>query len=414
MIKLFCTFFMSITITVLLAQGVAINSTKAAPDSSALLDISSTKKGLLPPRMTTTDRISIFNPAKGLLVYDTDKQCLFIYGGIGSDVGWKEVRSLNDLLKGGNVGDVIRWDGNKWVVGSTDNLLHIFYGDKDGDGFGDRFKPLSLIEGSVPPADFVNNNTDCNDDNSTANPNAAEICNGVDDDCDGQIDEGTPGGGQSCNTGQLGACAAGVTACMNGAIVCVPLKQPSAEVCNGIDDDCDGQIDEGNPGGGQSCNTGQLGACASGVTTCMNGAFVCVSLKQPSAEICNGIDDDCDGQIDEGNPGGGQSCNTGKPGVCAAGITVCQAGAIVCVQNLQPSSEKCNGLDDNCNGIVDEACTGTKTGPVKAKVLQQDNTASMQLFPLPKLLYYEKKNVVKDVISTVGNREFFQNLLWSF
>ena len=72
------------------------------------------------------------------------------------------------------------------------------------------------------------------------------------------------------------------------------------ETCNGFDDNCDGQIDEGNPGGGQACGTGQAGVCGQGTTPCAAGILSCVPNAQPSPEVCNGLDDDCDGQIDNG------------------------------------------------------------------------------------------------------------------
>jgi hypothetical protein len=185
-----------------------------------------------------------------------------------------------------------------------------------------------------------------------------EVCNGIDDNCNGVVDEGDPGGGGGCNTGMPGVCVSGTIHCQNGALVCVSNQQPSAEVCNGIDDNCNGVIDEGNPGGGGACNTGKLGVCAAGTVNCQNGALVCTQNQQPSTEVCNGLDDNCNGVVDEGNPGGGVACNTGMIGVCAAGTTSCQNGAIVCTQNQQPSTEVCNGLDDNCNGVVDEGDPG--------------------------------------------------------
>jgi hypothetical protein len=92
-------------------------------------------------------------------------------------------------------------------------------------------------------------------------------------------------------------------------------------------------VDNGNPGGGVACNTGKLGICAAGTTACVGGAITCVQNQQPSAEVCNGLDDDCNGVVDNGNPGGGVACNTGKPGICAAGTTACVGGAIACEPN---------------------------------------------------------------------------------
>src|SRR5207302_1927204 len=139
---------------------------------------------------------------------------------------------------------------------------------------------------------------------------AAEVCDGLDNDCDGTIDNGNPGGGVSCSTGQLGVCAAGTTACINGAVECMQNLPPSAEVCDGLDNDCNGTVDNGNPGGGLSCSTGKLGVCSAGTTACTAGAVVCNQNLQPSAEVCDGKDNDCNGVVDNGNPGGGLSCST--------------------------------------------------------------------------------------------------------
>jgi hypothetical protein len=72
-----------------------------------------------------------------------------------------------------------------------------------------------------------------------------EVCDGRDNDCDGVVDEGNPGGGISCITGSPGVCNRGVTACQSGVVRCQPLVTPTAELCNGVDDDCDGAVDDG-------------------------------------------------------------------------------------------------------------------------------------------------------------------------
>jgi len=187
---------------------------------------------------------------------------------------------------------------------------------------------------------------------------AAEACNALDDSCDGLIDEGNPGGGASCGTGLLGRCAAGTLACQAGELTCRQDRQPSAETCDGLDDDCDGLVDQGNPGGGQPCLTGMVGVCAAGTTSCSGGALACNQNVPPSAEACDALDNDCDGLVDQGNPGGGQPCLTGMVGVCAAGTTSCSGGALACNQNVPPSAEACDGLDNDCDGLADEQPDG--------------------------------------------------------
>lgn len=71
-------------------------------------------------------------------------------------------------------------------------------------------------------------------------------------------------------------------------------------------------------------------------------------------EICNGLDDDCDGSVDEDVPGAGTACDTALPGVCAAGTSTCTNAAMTCEPNVKPSPEAPDGLDNDCNGQVDD------------------------------------------------------------
>src|SRR6185295_7851596 len=83
------------------------------------------------------------------------------------------------------------------------------------------------------------------------------------------------------------------------------------EVCNGIDDDCNGVIDDNlGPGQGVGVDCGIQGqGCNKGITRCMNGMITCDSSTQPTVETCNGRDDDCNGIIDDGVfPGVGTTC----------------------------------------------------------------------------------------------------------
>ncbi len=107
-----------------------------------------------------------------------------------------------------------------------------------------------------------------------------ELCNGLDDDGDGSIDEGIPTGGPVIDADLDGfpLCASGqLPADCNDQIF--QINPGAGEVCNGLDDDCDGTADDGSPQGGNACPVaGFLGACSLGVTSCANGPMVCAQL----------------------------------------------------------------------------------------------------------------------------------------
>ncbi len=97
--------------------------------------------------------------------------------------------------------------------------------------------------------------------------------------------------------GLLGVCAAGLTVCPSGAgpAVCEQVNFPTEEICNGLDDDCDGDIDEI---GGACTIAGGVGRCAPGYRACDGNSEVCLPQFEPMPELCNGLDDDCDGTKD--------------------------------------------------------------------------------------------------------------------
>ena len=200
---------------------------------------------------------------------------------------------------------------------------------------------------------------DCNDQIAGINAGAVETCNGLDDNCDGQADDGSPEGGAACGIpGLLGACGAGVTDCATGPLVCRQVNFPADEICDGIDNDCDGAVDEGNPPGGAPCTLPELqGVCAAGAYSCATGVIECTQTVFPAGESCNGSDDDCDGATDEDLAP--LSCGVGA---CATTVPGCVEGSPQACVPGAASPETCNGLDDDCDGATDEDLGRTSCG----------------------------------------------------
>ena len=240
--------------------------------------------------------------------------------------------------------------------------------DAQPDGFVDSGTPDTGKPDSGPEASSDANLPDAQADADCV-PGAEELCNGVDDNCDGEIDEGDPGGGVDCDTGLDGLCADGVAHCEGGGLVCNANIQPGdqAESCNGVDDDCNGTIDDGDPGGGDTCTTGLDGICSTGLEHCVQGVVSCVPDFGPGEvnELCNDLDDDCDGFIDEGVPTQSYYKDDDQDGYgTTASVEDCAAPAGYaaasgdCNDNnpdIHPNAvEICNDIDDNCNGPADE------------------------------------------------------------
>ncbi len=198
---------------------------------------------------------------------------------------------------------------------------------------------------------------------------AEERCEGTDQDCDGATDEGEGGPlQQDCYSGpedtlEVGLCVGGTETCVEGEWgECAEQVVPGVETCDGRDEDCDGDLDEGFQLGAQ-CVEGQ-GVCRrEGVRRCddAGGVECSVEAGEGGDEICDGLDNDCDGASDEG-------FDLGAP--CAIGVGACRrSGSLVCVGEGAacsaapgaPVVELCDGLDNDCDGLTDEGGEVTET-----------------------------------------------------
>ena len=294
---------------------------------------------------------------------------VFLYDANGAQVAHYQVPGLGDnsvqTLTMGDCG-VHSMLIDIYGSGAIDNLdvcvgggVEVCDGiDNDGDGAIDE--------------DFDNDNDgwttcagDCDDNNPNANPACPDVCNGIDDDCDGSIDEDWDQDGD------------GYTTCAGDCDDTDASVNPGAtEVCNGVDDDCDGTVDEGFDGDGD------------GFTSCDGDCDDDDAAIHPdAAEVCDGVDNNCDGNVDEGfdqdndgwttcagdcddnNPNANPAC----PDICNGidddcdgsidedfdqdndGYTSCNGDCDDTNPNVNPSCpEACNGIDDDCDGAIDE------------------------------------------------------------
>ena len=177
-----------------------------------------------------------------------------------------------------------------------------------------------------------------------------EVCDGVDNDCDELIDDNL--GEVSCGQGE---CFHSQPYCHDGKVsICDPFSGVADEGCDGLDNDCDGLIDEGL--GTTVCG---LGICQHSVANCLEGLpLQCDPEEGAQQETCDGLDNNCDGNIDEDL--GEVTCGKGQ---CLHTQLYCVDGKIaVCDPFLGAAGETCDTLDNDCDGLADEELGSTTCG----------------------------------------------------
>jgi len=266
-----------------------------------------------------------------------------------------------------------------------EDLTGTYYLDSDGDGYGD---PLIFSETCSAYIGYVDNNDDCDDTNFEVNPGVTELCNEIDDDCDGETDEGLittyyldmDGDGYGNSMGSFDTCLL-MTGMVEDNTDCDddnPEVNPGAsETCNNRDDNCNGEIDEGVMTIFYAdVDRDTYGDLASFIEACgipdgyVEDTTDCddahSSVHPGATEICDSLDNDCDTLVDEDLTGtyylDSDEDGYGDPGVS---LEVCLAPAGY-VDNLDDcndtnpeinpgATEICDSLDNDCDGTIDES-----------------------------------------------------------
>ncbi|MSP54468.1 MAG: hypothetical protein EXR69_02500 [Myxococcales bacterium] len=287
-----------------------------------------------------------------------------------------------------------------------------WYADADSDSFGD---PDSSTVSCDAPAGSVADWSDCDDADGSVSPAAVERCNGIDDNCDGTVDESTSadaatwyGDADSDGYGDRSddsvSCAqpAGYVGNDDDCDGADGAVHPGAdEYCNSTDDNCDGSVDEDaalDAGTWYADTDADRFGAGAGVVDCaqpsgyVSNADDCedtaAAVNPDAAEVCNAIDDNCDSQVDEGLDAmwyadtDGDSygdadlsvANCSAPPTYVTDSTDCDDGD----DAVNPAAaEVCNEIDDDCDTLVDEGVTSTSYADADGDSYGDPNAATV-------------------------------------
>lgn len=245
---------------------------------------------------------------------------------------------------------------NEGGAGISENPLR---GEGEGINIGEEnlpdIPPIEVCDGADNDDDGLTDEGLLNDC-GVCGPLPEETCNGEDDDCDGQTDEGF-NLGEVCYSEGLGACRT------EGEYMCTPegtsecsaqADNPTIEVCDGVDNDCDGEIDEDL--GTITCGKGE---CRRTVNFCVDGeTSICVAGQENYEVSGDGLDNNCNDAIDEGsacNQENAEMTCSNNIGICHEGVQRCIHGYwSECIGEGRPTREIEDDLDNDCDGQTDE------------------------------------------------------------
>lgn len=267
-----------------------------------------------------------------------------------------------------------------------------WYADIDGDGFGGE----ATVSACDAPDGFVANADDCDDDDTVVHPGAPESCNGLDDDCNGVIDDGLPlaEGWLDADGDTFGDIATPNTSCTlaSGFVEdsqdcddADPAVHPDAqELCNGYDDDCDGLADDldspifGVPTWGEDLDGDGYGTSEVTLTSCAGADGYAADVTDcddeddaihPGAgEVCfDGLDNDCDGlssdicapEYDGATPGEGVYPDPCDPTAIPGDVSLCASGIAALLPSGSTFPTVQDAIDAASPGDVVSVCPGT-------------------------------------------------------
>ena len=216
----------------------------------------------------------------------------------------------------------------------------------------------TFMDADEPDCAAVYTDLDCEDADSGIYPGAAEVCNALDDDCDGAVDEDFDLDGDGAFDGTNPGCDANYGALADCDDSNPDIYGGAPEVCDGLDGDCEGSVpatetdDDGD--GYVECSGPTVGHVGNPV-----GGNDCddadASINPGASEVCNGVDDDCSGGVDEPWDADGDGYADGDDVACQGADFVGLADCDDADASINPTaSEVCNGVDDNCDGLRDE------------------------------------------------------------